>query len=85
MTYEDMLARNQQRFIMRRRRLLRTWRVVGPLLLLLLIIAGVIWLLIRYKVIRLSFLSPGPESYAVAPPSTSQAESEEHETDEGAV
>jgi phosphatidylglycerol:prolipoprotein diacylglycerol transferase len=51
----------------------------------LMIIAGVIWLLIRYQVIRLSFLSPGPESYAVAPPSTSQAEGDEHETDEGAV
>lgn len=42
MIYEDMLPRNQQRFIMRRRQLLRTWRVIGPVLLLLLIIAGVI-------------------------------------------
>lgn len=42
MTYENILARKQQRFIMRRRKLLRTWRVVGPLLLLLLIITAVI-------------------------------------------
>ena len=42
MTHEDMLAGHQQRFVMRRRKLLRTWRVVGPLLLLFLVMAGVI-------------------------------------------
>lgn len=40
MTYEDMLTRNQQRFIMRRRKLVRAWRITGPLVLLLLIVAG---------------------------------------------
>jgi prolipoprotein diacylglyceryltransferase len=50
----------------------------------LMIIAGVVWLLIRYEVIRLSFVSPGPESYAAAPP-TPSAEAEEQETNEGAV
>ena len=42
MTYEDILTRNQQRFIMRRRKLGRAWRVTGPLVLLLLIVAGVL-------------------------------------------
>lgn len=42
MSYEDILAEHHQRFILRRRKLLRTWRVVGPVLLLLLIIVGVI-------------------------------------------
>lgn len=50
----------------------------------LMIIAGTIWLLVRYEVIRLSFLSPGPESYAAAPP-TPSAEDEEQTTNEGAV
>jgi phosphatidylglycerol:prolipoprotein diacylglycerol transferase len=50
----------------------------------LMIIIGVVWLLIRYEVIRLSFVSPGPESYATAPP-TPLAEPEERETNEGAV
>ena len=51
----------------------------------LMIIAGTIWLLVRYEVIRLPFLSPGPESYAATPPPASPAEAEEQETDEGAI
>jgi len=34
--------------------------------------AGVIWLLIRYDVIRLSFISPGSSSYEVGPPEGTQ-------------
>jgi phosphatidylglycerol:prolipoprotein diacylglycerol transferase len=36
------------------------------LVAVLMTVVGAVWLLIRYEVIRLSFLSPGPASYATA-------------------
>jgi prolipoprotein diacylglyceryltransferase len=41
---------------------------------ILMTIAGVIWLLIRYEVIRLPFISPGSPSYVVTESDTSQPE-----------
>jgi hypothetical protein len=37
-------------------------------------LAGVIWLLIRYEVLRLPCISPGSFSCEVAPPETAQGE-----------
>jgi phosphatidylglycerol:prolipoprotein diacylglycerol transferase len=41
----------------------------------LMAIAGGVWLLIRYEVVRVPFLSPGPSSYAHAPSDGSEPES----------
>jgi len=43
----------------------------------LMAIAGAIWLLVKYEVIRLPFLSPGPSSYALAPSEEAGSETEE--------
>ena len=40
----------------------------------LMIVAGLIWLLIKYEIIRLPFLSSGPESYTLSPQESDPAE-----------
>jgi phosphatidylglycerol:prolipoprotein diacylglycerol transferase len=40
----------------------------------LMAIAGAIWLLVRYEVIQVPFLAPGPSSYDLAPSDVSQSE-----------
>lgn len=45
---------------------------------ILMTVVGAIWMLVKYEVIRLPFLSPGPDEYAIAPsepaPDSSSAE-----------
>jgi phosphatidylglycerol:prolipoprotein diacylglycerol transferase len=55
-------------------RLAGTWISYSRIVAAVMAVVGVVWLLIRYEVIRLPFLSSGRSSYALASSSGSEAE-----------